>query len=132
VDCGKAPGLGRGRWESVGGSGGGGLPSGVGGNLLSSRYCRAMRWNGLWYFDRCWTAQRRMHHGLVVDDDTCAFCNQESETIAPYAQLNLLNLILFSASILFMYIRTKFPAIFGMHLSVDNCKLIANPDLACQ
>jgi hypothetical protein len=30
--------------------------------------------------DRCWTAERRMRHGLA-DDDTCVVCDQGSESI---------------------------------------------------
>jgi hypothetical protein len=40
--------------------------------------CKVFAW--LAAADRCWTAERRMRHGLA-DDDTCAVCDQGSESI---------------------------------------------------
>jgi hypothetical protein len=41
--------------------------------------CRIFAW--LASLDRCWTNQRRRRHGLTTDD-TCALCDQSTESIA--------------------------------------------------
>jgi hypothetical protein len=41
--------------------------------------CKVFAW--LVSLDRCWTAERRMRHGLSYDD-TCALCDQEIDSIS--------------------------------------------------